>query len=375
MNLRDRFLTMLGNFDPNGILFRSGDSSSKGSPGTSASIGSKEAAKIPVVGMLLQQAEANAKSAQIKGATARGTTLFGRTPNPQWTGPAMWGWIARCAFLDKYAAVEIARNAAQGIQSLWPCQVLSAQDGNIRIQRIGENESREVSARDILEFTISVPAEGITQGAAGRPLVSLKLLYDGLDLMLKGGMWQRHLLSTPGTLSDPGLKQLQDQFEETYGRGLEGAATPIVGTKGMTVSSLAPDTRQGQIIRLIEMYSRQVLDALGFPAAMFKDGISIDTLRIMHRTVMQPAYEMWSAEISRKTSHVIEFNASSLLRGDPAERQSYYAAAIGAPGKPGWMTANEIRELEGLEKVDDPNADKLNYGDQQPVDGGQEPSE
>jgi len=50
---------------------------------------------------------------------------------------------------------------------------------------------------------------------------------------------------------------------------------------------------------------------------------------------------------SEKPSYFIKFNVDGLLRGDYASRMSGYATAR----QNGWMSANDIRELENLDRI------------------------
>ena len=50
---------------------------------------------------------------------------------------------------------------------------------------------------------------------------------------------------------------------------------------------------------------------------------------------------------SEKPDYFIRFNVDGLLRGDYASRMSGYATAR----QNGWMSANDIRELENLDRI------------------------
>lgn len=69
--------------------------------------------------------------------------------------------------------------------------------------------------------------------------------------------------------------------------------------------------------------------------------------------------------------YFIKFNAAGLLRGSHKDRSEYYAKALGAGGTKGWMTQNDVRELEDLNPIDDPEADRL----PQPTNAGGQPPE
>ena len=48
----------------------------------------------------------------------------------------------------------------------------------------------------------------------------------------------------------------------------------------------------------------------------------------------------------------VKFNVNALLRGDAKARSEFYRAALGTASSPGWMTPNEVRELEELDPLD-----------------------
>ena len=47
------------------------------------------------------------------------------------------------------------------------------------------------------------------------------------------------------------------------------------------------------------------------------------------------------------------------MSGSPQERSDLYTTALGAGNAPAYMTQNEVRVLEDLDRIDDPAADRL----------------
>ena len=69
---------------------------------------------------------------------------------------------------------------------------------------------------------------------------------------------------------------------------------------------------------------------------------------------LEPWIVRWEQSISRsllsrneKSSYFVKFNVDGLLRGDYASRMSGYATAR----QNGWMSANDLRELENLDRI------------------------
>jgi HK97 family phage portal protein len=63
------------------------------------------------------------------------------------------------------------------------------------------------------------------------------------------------------------------------------------------------------------------------------------------------------AEIA--AGYYTKFTPNALMRGAAKDRGEFYAKALGSGGSKGWMTQNDVRALEDLDRSDDPEADKL----------------
>lgn len=61
----------------------------------------------------------------------------------------------------------------------------------------------------------------------------------------------------------------------------------------------------------------------------------------------------------RRTGVYAKFNLNGLQRGAFEARTNGYSKGLGAGGSPPWMTQNEVRALEEMNPVDDPDADRL----------------
>ena len=55
----------------------------------------------------------------------------------------------------------------------------------------------------------------------------------------------------------------------------------------------------------------------------------------------------------------VKIDSSELMRGSPEQRAKLYAQSLGSNNNPGWLTQNEVRDDDGWEPSDDPDADKL----------------
>lgn len=61
----------------------------------------------------------------------------------------------------------------------------------------------------------------------------------------------------------------------------------------------------------------------------------------------------------REAGYYLKFVPNALMRGSSKDRAEYYSKALGSGGTKGWMTQNDVRDLEELDRSNDPEADKL----------------
>ena len=329
------------------------------------------AAQVAVVGVVTRTVERAFQGMAIQGSPGNSLDIIARRPNTRATGPALWGWAAREAIVTGRALAEIERDAAGRLRYLWPAvgqPVFRAKGaGDYRLQRLNEQRMRTVPPSDVLELSASLQATPLMASEAGRAIALLKLLDDAVTGVLDAGALVRYLLIASKAMGDDYLKSLAARFASSYGRGVESAHIPIVVDRDVQVQPLPADMRGAQIAELIQAVERRALAALGFPARYTERSAGLAEMRVVYRQVVLPLARMFEAEVQRKLSVSIEFNATSLLRGDPQERMEMYSAALGAPGKPGWLSQNEVRDMEGLPRITDDRADQVNFGDQQPV--------
>lgn len=82
---------------------------------------------------------------------------------------------------------------------------------------------------------------------------------------------------------------------------------------------------------------------------------------------LSPWYERieQSADVNLLTPAEIEkgyytkFSPNALMRGAAKDRAEFYAKGLGTGNGKGWLTQNDVRALEEMDRIDDPEADKL----------------
>ena len=165
------------------------------------------------------------------------------------------------------------------------------------------------------------------------------------------------LLEYPGTVKDP------DRVRESWNKGFSGsqnAGKVAILEEGMkyTPISIAPD--QAQFLETRKFQINEIARIFRIPPHMIGDlekssfsNIEQQSLEFVKYT-LDPWVVRWEQSLSRalftpeeKSRYFFKFNVEGLLRGDYQSRMNGYATAR----QNGWMSANDIRELENLDRI------------------------
>ena len=87
----------------------------------------------------------------------------------------------------------------------------------------------------------------------------------------------------------------------------------------------------------------------------------VHTLLPWYQRIEQSGDVNLLTDAERAEGYYTKFNPNALMRGAAADRGAFYAQGLGAGGHPAWLTPNDVRSLEEMERSDDENADKLFY--------------
>lgn len=85
----------------------------------------------------------------------------------------------------------------------------------------------------------------------------------------------------------------------------------------------------------------------------------VHTLSPWYQRIEQSADVNLLSQAERDAGYYTKFNPNALMRGASKDRAEFYAKALGSGGTKGWMTQNDVRSLEDLNRSEDPEADKL----------------
>ena len=165
------------------------------------------------------------------------------------------------------------------------------------------------------------------------------------------------VLEHPGTIKDP--QRVRESWQSTFG-GSGNANKIAVLEEGMKYTPIGISPEQAQFLETRKFQINEIARIFRVPPHMVGDlekssfsNIEQQSLEFVKYT-LDPWVTRWEQSIQRslltqeeKAAYFVKFNLEGLLRGDYQSRMQGYA--IGRQN--GWMSANDIRELENLDRI------------------------
>lgn len=165
------------------------------------------------------------------------------------------------------------------------------------------------------------------------------------------------ILEHPGTIKDP--QRVRNSWTSTFG-GSGNSNKVAVLEEGMKYTPIAISPEQAQFLETRKFQINEIARIFRVPPHMVGDlekssfsNIEQQSLEFVKYT-LDPWVMRWEQAMVRsllsteeKSKYFIKFNVDGLLRGDYQSRMSGYATAR----QNGWMSANDIRELENLDRI------------------------
>ena len=165
------------------------------------------------------------------------------------------------------------------------------------------------------------------------------------------------VLEHPGTLKDPA--RVRDSWNSTFG-GSSNSHKVAVLEEGMKYTPISISPNEAQFLETRKFQINEIARIFRVPPHMVGDlekssfsNIEQQSLEFVKYT-LDPWVIRWEQALYRtllseeeKQTLFFKFNVEGLLRGDYASRMNGYATAR----QNGWMSANDIRELEDLDRI------------------------
>lgn len=169
--------------------------------------------------------------------------------------------------------------------------------------------------------------------------------------------------ATPsGILEHPGTVKNPQAVRESWSRGFSGNNSHKVAVleEGMKYTPISIAPNEAQFLETRKFQINEIARIFRVPPHMVGDlekssfsNIEQQSLEFVKYT-LDPWVSRWEQAMVRrllasleKGNYTIKFNVDGLLRGDYESRMNGYATAR----QNGWMSANDIRELENLDKI------------------------
>ena len=295
-------------------------------------------------------------------------------PNPEMTSFAFRETLMSHLLLWGNAYAQIIRNARGEVIALYPLmpnKMTVDRDQNGRLfysyQRgaedpgaLGRSSRVNLAPTDVLH----IPGLGF-DGLIGYSPIAMAKNAIGLAIATEeygakffaNGAAPSGVLEHPGTIKDP--QRVKESWNSAY-QGSANAHKIAVLEEGMKYTPIGIAPEQAQFLETRKFQINEIARIFRVPPHMLADlekssfsNIEQQSLEFVKYT-LDPWVVRWEQSMCRvlfseseKQEYFIRFNVDGLLRGDYASRMSGYATAR----QNGWMSANDIRELENLDRI------------------------
>lgn len=165
------------------------------------------------------------------------------------------------------------------------------------------------------------------------------------------------VLEYPSALKDP--KKFRETWEGTFAGAMNAGKTPVL-EDGMKYHQISVSPQDAQFLETRKFNINEIARIFRVPPHMLADLEKSSFSNIEQQSIEFVKYTIspWAARIEQqmkksllleheKSDYFVSFNVSGLMRGDYASRMNGYAIAR----QNGWMNANDIRELEDLNRI------------------------
>lgn len=294
-------------------------------------------------------------------------------PNPEMTSFAFRETLMSHLLLWGNAYAQVIRNGKGEVIALYPLMpnkmtVDRDSDGNIYYQyqrELGDAPTAKGSLVNLFPHEVlHIPGLGF-DGLVGYSPIAMAKNAIGIAVACEeygakffaNGAAPGGVLEHPGVVKDP--VRLRDSWNSVY-QGSGNSHRIAVLEEGVKYSPIGISPEQAQFLETRKFQINEIARIFRVPPHMVGDlekssfsNIEQMSLEFVKYT-LDPWVVRWEQSISRalfsfdeKSEYFVKFNVDGLLRGDYQSRMNGYS--IGRQN--GWMSANDIRELENQDKI------------------------
>ena len=297
-------------------------------------------------------------------------------PNPEMTSFVFRETMMNHLLLTGNAYAQIIRNARGDVVALYPLmpdRMTVDRDSQGRLYyryRKNSDDAPEVS-RNKPSDIILAPSDVLHilglgfDGLVGYSPIAMAKNAVGLAIAAEeygakffaNGAAPSGVLEHPGTIKDP--ERIRQSWQSTFGGSVNSNKIAVL-EEGLKYTPIAISPEQAQFLETRKFQINEIARIFRVPPHMLADlekssfsNIEQQSLEFVKYT-LDPWVVRWEQAMnksllleSEKRDVFTKFNVDGLLRGDYASRMTGYATAR----QNGWMSANDIRQLENLDRI------------------------
>ncbi len=327
-----------------------------------------------VAGLPLHLFEINATGGSEKAQNHRLYRLLHDEPNPEMTSFVFRETLMTHLLLWGNAFAQIIRNGKGEVVALYPLmpgKMTVDRDSAGRIcyvyNRTEEDSPATGKGSEVLltpADVLHIPGLGF-DGLVGYSPIAMSKNAIGLAMACEeygakffaNGAHPGGVLEHPGVVKDP--QRVRDSWNAMY-QGSGHAHRTAVLEEGLKYHAIGIPPEQAQYLETRKFQINEIARIFRVPPHMVGDldrssfsNIEQQSLEFVKYT-LDPWVIRWEQAIARallseteKRRFFVRFNLEGLLRGDYMSRMNGYAVAR----QNGWMSANDIRTLEALDRI------------------------
>ena len=294
-------------------------------------------------------------------------------PNPEMTSFAFRETLMTHLLLWGNAYAQIIRNGKGEIIALYPLMpdrmtVDRDENGKLYYEyTLSSDDAHTMKGSTVVlkpKDVLHIPGLGF-DGLVGYSPIAMAKNAIGLAIAAEeygskfyaNGAAPSGVLEHPGTLKDP--SKVRESWTQTFG-GSSNSNKVAVLEEGMKYTPISISPNEAQFLETRKFQINEIARIFRVPPHMVGDlekssfsNIEQQSLEFVKYT-LDPWVSRWEQNMARsllnedeKSKYFFKFNVDGLLRGDYQSRMNGYA--IGRQN--GWMSANDIRELENLDRI------------------------
>ena len=294
-------------------------------------------------------------------------------PNPEMSSFVFRETLMTHLLLWGNAYAQIIRNGRGEVMALYPLMpdrmaVDRDDKGRLYYEYTTSADDAPISKGSIVRLkpsdVLHIPGLGF-DGLVGYSPIAMAKNAIGLAIATEeygskffaNGAQPSGVLEHPGTIKDP--QRVRDSWMSQFG-GSANSNKIAVLEEGLKYTPISISPEQAQFLETRKFQINEIARIFRVPPHMVGDlekssfsNIEQQSLEFVKYT-LEPWLVRWEQSIQRilfsadeKKRYFVRFNVEGLLRGDYASRMNGYA--VGRQN--GWMSANDIRELENLDRI------------------------